>query len=143
MKKIIIATAALFLSSFLFAAEPTAKVLESFEKAFQNAKDVRWFDHEGFYEVRFTYNEIQSQINYDADGNILKTIRYYKGENLPLSVQAKLNNRFKGKTVFGVTEISQDEKTNYYIVLEDATHWVHINADSYGGMYIKKKFKKA
>ena len=134
------------LSLSIYAAPPAAvneKVLQAFEKSFKNASDVVWNEYKDCFEVKFLHNSIDSRITYDVDGNILRSIRYYGEEQLPLFVRAKLQKQYAGKTVFGVTELASEGELDYYIVLEDATSWNHVKCTSTGHMEVYKKFKKA
>ena len=143
MKKIFLA-ALVFVSSFsAMANDPNEKVLEAFHKTFPHVKDVAWVENEHSYEVKFKQNEILSKVTYDKEGNILRTLRYYYEQNLPLLVLSKVKSKFSDKKIFGITEESSDAGTFYHIILEDAKNWINITADSYGAITVDKKFKKA
>ena len=125
------------------ADDPSQKVLDAFHKTFPNVKDVAWTENQHSYEVKFKQNEILSKVTYDLDGNIVKTLRYYYEQNLPLLVLSKVKSKFNGKKIFGVTEESSDNGTYYHIILEDEKHWVNVTADSYGSIRVDKKYNKA
>jgi hypothetical protein len=143
MKKILLAAIVFAFSFRAMADDPNQKVLEAFNKTFPHVKDVAWTENEHSYEVKFKQNEILSKVTYDMDGNILKTLRYYYEQNLPLLVLSKVKSKFNDKKIFGVTEESSDEGTFYHIVLEDEKHWINITADSYGSIKVDNKFNKA
>jgi hypothetical protein len=144
MKKILLSAAIVFAFSFTaMADDPTQKVLDAFNKTFPHVKDVAWTESEQSYEVKFKQNEILSKVTYDRNGNIVKTLRYYYEQNLPLLVLSKVKNKFSDKKIYGVTEESSEEGTFYHIILEDEKHWINITADSYGGIKVDKKFNKA
>jgi uncharacterized protein YkuJ len=147
MKKIILAAAALIaFSAKMFAGtDPIVgeKVLEAFKKTFLNVKEVSWSEMPQAYEVKFKQDQITARVTYDRDGNILKTIRYYSENQLPILVLTKLKNKYSDKKVFGVTEVSSDEGVYYHIVLEDEKDWTNVKADSYGSMTVESKLKKA
>ena len=143
MKKILLAAIVFAFSFRAMADDPNQKVLEAFNKTFPNVKDIAWTENEHSYEVKFKQNEILSKITYDKDGNIMKTLRYYYEQNLPLLVLSKVKSKFSDKKIYGVTEESSDEGTYYHIILEDEKHWINITADSYGGIKLDKKFNKA
>jgi len=144
MKKILLAAAIVFSFGFrAMADDPNQKVLDAFNKTFPHVKEVAWTENEQSYEVKFKQNDILSKVTYDKDGNILKTLRYYYEQNLPLLVLSKVKNKFSGKKIFGVTEESSETGTFYHIILEDEKHWINITADSYGAITVDKKFNKA
>ncbi len=144
MKKIFLA--AIVFASFSFRAmadDPNAKVLEAFNKTFPHVQDVAWTENEQSYEVKFVQNSILSRITYDKEGNIIRTLRYYKEQGLPILVLSKVKSKFSDKKIFGVTEEASEEGTFYHIILEDEKHWVNITADSYGSIKVDKKYNKA
>ena len=145
MKKLLFA-AATFISLSSFANPPAdidAKVIKAFNETFAYARDVVWNEMDGFYEVTFKQNDIQSRVQYDAEGNVLASIRYYSEQQLPLNVLAKVKKNYAGKKVFGVTEVANEEMVVYEIVLEDEKNWIIVQADAAGTMVQKKKYKKA
>ena len=146
MKKLLVFAAAALFTMNIFAMNTETvneKVLNAFEQSFKNASNVMWHEGKYGYDVRIIDNSIDTRVSYDNEGNILRTIRYYGEEQLPLLVRAKLQTQFVGKKVFGVTELSTAEALDYYVVLEDGTTWSHVKCNSNGDMQVYKKFKKA
>ena len=146
MKKILLAAFAVVLTCTAFAnpgKDVNEKVLDAFQKTFVNASQVVWHEFPDYYEVRFLQGNIDSRVKYDTQGKILEAVRYYKEENLPLLVKAKINTKYPDKKIYGVTEISSDAELSYYIVLEDGKTWTNIKCDYLGNISLQKKFKKA
>ncbi len=146
MKKIFLTAVTTLFTFVLFAAEPVSineKVLQAFQKSFKHAQDVSWHEYNTHYEVKFTHNAVDSRITYDTEGNILKTIRYYGEDQLPLFLRAKLQKQYKDKKVFGVTELAEEGQLDYYVILEDEKNWIHVKCDAVGSMSVYKKYKKA
>lgn len=144
MKKFITFATALICSVVLYAApSPTEKVLEAFKKTFEQAKDVNWSEFNERYEASFKQNNIPCRVVYDADGNVLRSIRYYKGDGLPILIQGKLTSKHSSQTVFGVTEVSTPSEVVYHIVLEDKGNFYNVQSDSFGNIQMGKKFTKS
>lgn len=143
MKKILLAAIVIASSFTALADGPSQRVLDAFNKTFQNVKEVAWTENEQSFEVKFKQNEILAKVTYDKEGNILKTLRYYYEQNLPLLIFSKVKTKFADKKIFGVTEESSEGGTFYHIVLEDEKHWINITADSFGGIKVDRKFNKA
>lgn len=143
MKKIFLAALSFAIGFTAMATDPNEKVLEAFKKTFQNAEEVAWTENPNSYEVKFKQNEILSKVTYDKEGNIIRTLRYYHEQQLPLLVLSKVKSKFSDKKIFGVTEEASQEGTFYHITLEDEKNWVQITADIYGAIKVDKKFKKA
>jgi len=146
MKKIILSAATLLCAVLMFAGtlpEVNEKVLKAFESTFKNVTDVAWQEFDDHYQVSFKQSAIISRANYDKDGNLLSTRRYYSGDQLPPNILAKLKNKYAEKKIFGVTEISTEESIEYTIVLEDERKWYFISADASGSLWLDKKYNKA
>ena len=145
MKKLIILTCLFAALSVAASAPPevTEKVLKAFNETFMKATDVVWHETQNLYEASFKQSEIISRAIYDAEGNLLRTTRYYSQENLPINILTKLQKRYAGKSVYGVTELSAEDEVSYHITLQDETNWYMIKADNFGNLELSKKFKKA
>jgi hypothetical protein len=145
MKKLIILTG-LFAALSVAASSPpevSEKVLNAFNKTFMKATDVVWHEMRNLYEASFKQSEIISRAIYDANGNLLRTTRYYSQENLPIHILTKIQKKYAGKSIYGVTELSTGDGVSYYITLQDDTHWYVVESDSWGSLEQTKKFKKA
>jgi len=127
MKRIFLAAASLFCSMIVLSAEPVnEKVMQAFTQSFKNVQDV-----------------VSARISYDADGNIVKSLRYYAEDQLPFYVRARLQKQYAGKKIFGVTELLEWDQMNYFIVLEDEKGWTHVKCNGAGSMETVKRYKKA
>jgi hypothetical protein len=146
MKKILIAAVIIGSSFHLMAAntiDVSEKVLHAFNKTFPNVKDIRWSESRDYYEVHFKQEQIISRVTYDREGNIVKTLRYYYGEQLPILVLERTRNKFPDHTIYGVTEEATTEETLYHIILQDDKNWILITSDIGGTITVNKKYKKA
>lgn len=123
--------------------EVNEKVLKAFKETFVKATDVVWHEMDHSYEANFKQAEIVTRAIYDAEGNLLRTTRYYLEESLPIHILTKLKKRYSGKSVFGVTEISENEDVSYYISLQDDKNWYIVKSDSWGSTELTKKYRKA
>jgi len=145
MKKLIIFTC-LFAALSATASNPpevSEKVLKAFSETFMKATEVVWHEVQNLYEASFKQSEVISRAIYDQDGNLLRTTRYYSQENLPINILTKLQKRYAGKSVYGVTELSTDDEVSYHITMQDEKNWYIIKADNWGGLELEKKYKKA
>ena len=143
MKKLVVFFfATLFVASAF--ADPNEKVLKSFTETFANAKNVKWNEYVDHYSVSFLYQNIRSRINYDKDGNILRSIRYYDPSMLPLNIFTRLKKeQGSSRQLNGVTEITENNETVYFIKVETPKHWITLRVDEVGNSEVYEKYKKA
>lgn len=125
------------------AEKVNEKVLNVFKKTFPLAQQVSWQEFSDRYMVHFTENNIQVVVDYDKDGNYLQSKRYYQEDNLPINILYKVRKKFSGKKIFGVTELSTEISTIYYIKLEDNQNWTTVKVDAYGSMEVVDEYQKA
>jgi hypothetical protein len=119
------------------------KLLKAFHDAFPQASTVDWKENEDSYFVHFKENEAISEIQYDHDGNFIESERFYSDvELLPLHLAWELNKKFKGKTVFGVTEINNDTETTYYVKMQDDKEWITVRGTAFGIDRVVERFDK-
>jgi hypothetical protein len=136
-------TIALVNHAFAFnEKDVTEKVLKAFKNTFPLAEKVRWQEFSDRYMVHFQESNIEIIVDYDKDGNYLQSKRYYQEDNLPINILYKIRKKFADKKIFGITELSNDLSTEYYVKLEDDMNWTTVKIDSLGSMEVVEKYKK-
>ncbi|HZH64587.1 MAG TPA: hypothetical protein VEY10_06800 [Flavisolibacter sp.] len=127
-----------------FAAPPVSeKVLKVFTELFPSVQDAKWYTFDTYYQVYFDKDDIKCRIKYDFDGKIISTTRYYGEKTVCPFLKAKLAQKFSGKKIFGVTEITSEDEMIYEFVLEDDKSWLKVKSDATGQMQVADKFNKA
>ena len=142
MKKVLTVICAVLMAAATYAYEPNEKVLKSFRETFTQAEDVRWDESSDFFTVSFVSSGIRSKVNYDKEGNMLSSIRYYSPQMLPLNIFSKLKKENPKKNLFGVTEVTTGNDVTYYIKMEDGKHWFTMKVDESGNSQVYEKYKK-
>ena len=147
MKNLIL-SATLMISFVLSAttakADPVSeKVQSKFVKLFSNVVDVSWSNAGKNYDAFFVLDNIKTRATFDSKGNLIQTIRYFGGEELPENVLKAIKSEYKGKEIHGATEVINKYGSNYRIVLKDSKYYTHINANSEGETQLVSEFKRA
>jgi hypothetical protein len=145
MKKLLAIFAATFFIASVYAFDPNVneKVLKSFNETFSSAEDIKWQEFDKYYTVTFSQAGIQSKVNYDLNGNMLSSLRYYAPQLLPLNIYNRIKRSYSKKEMFGVTEVTFNNDVVYYIKLQDQKHWITVKVDGVGNTQIVEKYKKA
>jgi hypothetical protein len=142
MKKVVAIVFGVLLTAGAYAFDPTEKVLKAFNETFSSAEEVRWEEFPNYFSVSFVSSGIRSKVNYDKEGNMLSSLRYYSPELLPLNIIHQVNKEFPKKKMFGVTEATTGGAIAYYIKMEDSTRWYTLKVDADGHSQIVEKYKK-
>lgn len=124
-------------------SEVNEKVLKAFKETFTNAKDVVWQEYEDFYQANFKQDEIQMRAQYDQEGSLIKTIRYYGEKNLLPNILSKLKKKYGSKEIFGVTETTSADEVSFVVTLRDAKDYYIVKSDVYGNLEQREKFQRA
>jgi len=152
MKKLILLCFVALGSSGIFAApldltsiDASAKIRKVFHHSFPEVTNPTIINAGDFYLVYFADKATNSSchIYYDAEGNVIETIRNYTAEGLNPFMRAKIDSKYKGKNVFGVTDVADANEHFYEIILQDAKSLWVIHANDDGSMYVQRKYKKA
>jgi hypothetical protein len=142
MKKLFVILACALLTVSAYADDPNEKVLKSFNETFSGAEDVKWEEFSTYYTVSFVNAGIRSKVNYDKEGVMLGSIRYYSPSMLPLNIQNKLKKEYSKKSLFGVTEVTFGTDVTYYVKMEDEKNWITVKVDTGGNSQVTEKYKK-
>lgn len=144
MKKMLFNLLLLGAVSFAFATPPVnEQVMKQFTALFPTVQDARWFESGNDYEVYFEKDDVKYNIRYDRSGKIISTRNYYPGSKLCPFIKSKVTEKFSGKSIFGVTEITTNDEMYYVVVLEDDDTWTNVHADATGRLNVLEKMKKA
>ena len=130
-------------SAFAFGPfDPNEKVLKAFNETFSTAVEVRWEEFPKYFAVSFVSGGIRAKVNYDKEGNMISSLRYYNPQLLPLYILNKVSQENSKKKLFGVTEVTYGGVIAYYIKLEDKTNWYTLKVDPDGNSQMVEKYKK-
>ena len=146
MKKLIYL--AVLLTGFAATAAPSPntiseKVLKAFNETFTAAQDVTWHEYSDYSQANFRQDDVQVRAQYDADGKLLKTTRYYAEKQLLPNIVSKLKQKYAGKVIGGVTETTSDEEVSFVINIKDDKNWYIVKSDVYGNLQQIEKYKRA
>lgn len=147
MKNLILSAAFIFTLAGAATAAPVEpaneNVLRTFSQIFKEAYNVSWTNTGNHFEAYFEGdNNIKTRALLDVKGNLVQTIRYYQGDDLPSNVLYSIKKDFKNKEIWGVTEISNKNGVNYRIILKDDKHYTHVNANTAGETEVVSRYKR-
>ncbi len=118
------------------------KMVEKFTVNNPKAENIKWSDNEGRKEVYYTNADVTCHIWFDANGQVIKTRRYYSEKDLAPFLKARINEEFPGKKIFGITENSDARSLNYVITLQDETNWITVKSTATGEMTVTTTLQK-
>ena len=137
MKNLIVSIATVLATGltpvFANAADDDPRAAKIFAKEFAGAQNIKWTQLEdGYLRVTFLLNGVAAESFFDADAELLGTIRNLFYNQLPLSVMQTVNNRFAEAVVLDVREITNPEGTTYKVALEQKGRKYTVKLNSLG-----------
>ena len=151
MKKLILLCVVAACSTGIFAVPMdsnsfvgSAKIRKIFHQNFPEISNPTITNVGKFYVVSFTGQENNSscRIYYDAEGNVVQTIRNYKAEKLTPFIRSKIESKYKGKSIFMVTDVSDENEHFYDVIIQDSKSLWIVHAKDDGTMFVQKKYKR-
>lgn len=142
MKKLLTVLCSMLFIAGAYAFEVNEKVLKSFQETFSSAEEVKWEEFKTYYTVSFVHSGIRSKVNYDKDGRMLGSIRYYAPQMLPLNIYNRLRIDYSKKDLYGVTEVTFGTDVTYFVKMQDDRNWITVKIDGTGNSSIHEKYKK-
>ncbi len=118
------------------------KVVQTFHEVFQHAENVVWAHSHQLYEASFTSDAVRVTALLDKNGNLIRTLKYYKEDDLPSNILFQIKKQYHTQQVWGVTEVSEESGIYYFIILRDDAHWYHLKADGQGEIELQSKAER-
>jgi hypothetical protein len=125
--------------------DSSVKILKIFHQNFPEITDYSIYKDGDSYIVSIINKRNNSlcKVYYDTKGNILQTIKYYNEEDLPTFIRSKVDSKYRGKAISGITEFTNDDDHFYQVALEDSKSLLIVRFDSWGVMYNEMKYANA
>lgn len=139
MKKIILYAASLFMMTAI-AAEPGSSLKQKFNATFPNAKNIKWNDDKAGYYVNFMCNGNFNKAFYNKEGDFVCSWKYSNGNDLPVNIIIKLNKKFEGANILGVTEYTSEDNTFFNVKLSKGKKLYSLNISVDGSITGEEKF---
>lgn len=124
-------------------ADISGKVLKSFHRDFPNVHKQEIKNCGNSVIVYFEDDRSSCRVFYDLNGELKEMIRYYDASKLSPFIRSKVNEKFAGKEISGVTEVVSDNSRFYQINVQDTKVWYQIRCDADGTITTEKKWHKS
>lgn len=123
MKNLKIAAFALFTTAAVSAQDLMtdqipANLIATFQKAHPSATDAEWEMDNETYKVEFDIADMENEIWYSKDGNILKTEMEISENDLPIAVKKTVQSKYPNYNIDEVEVNEENGKKMYEVELE-------------------------
>jgi len=115
---------------------------QEFNKYFANVENVKWSKEEGGYlQAAFTWANHRTLAYFNANGEFVGSIRGITISQLPLIVVRTLDKNYNKAIILEISEITNEEGTQYRLIIEDERKKYLLRLNSFGDVVKKEKVK--
>lgn len=146
MKRAMMALAVLLITGFTATTAQDSSVIEhrvlsAFENEFSFAKNIKWNREGENTKVSFTLNDQAFLAWYSPEGELLSVARNILYMQLPLAVIKTFEQYYADAQLAGITEVTRNNETVYYIQSERRGKKYLLQASPSGHVSVIKKIK--
>jgi hypothetical protein len=132
-----------FSNSFAKSFEGVSqKIMQSFQKEFTNAKDVKWETSKDFSKATFKLNDQVMFAYYAENGELLGVSRNIISSQLPINLLNELKKNYTQYWITDLFEMASSNETSYYVTLENSEAVTVLKSSGANGWEIYRKDKK-
>jgi len=100
------------------------KVRKAFESSFKNAREMRWYEANKNYLVKFIQDDQEHNVLYRKNGSPIYHITYGYEKNLPKPTSNLVKSRYEDFKIAKVFNIKQDRRDIWIVNLENSDYMV-------------------
>lgn len=102
--------------------EISVRAYRFFHKEWSAIKNEVWYRTDKEFIVTFFHNSHRKKAFFNLRGNFLCSLEYYSGKDLSEALAGTIKNKFPDYQIKVVTEVASQEKTSYFITIENKAY---------------------
>ena len=141
---LVTAAASLFtnVSSATDKIDITPAVIQSFKSTFAQASEVNWSVSDNLYKAEFALNGQYASVFYEADGNLVATMRNISSQQLPITLQASLKKEYADFWISELIEVTNADGISYYVTIQNGDNKLILRGSAFTKWYTFQKIRK-
>ena len=100
------------------------KVRKAFESSFKNAQQMRWYEANKNYLVKFIEDDQEHNVLYRKNGRPIYHVAYGYEKNLPKATRNLIKSRYEDFKIARVFNIQQDRRDIWIVNLENKDYMI-------------------
>src|SRR5688572_21266696 len=121
----------------------SAKVLDNFQKTFQNSSEVLWSAKGKATCAYFKQNGSPVRVVYNEKGKLQSTTRYYDGDKIPMEIRNTISRNGFDLDIVHATEIRTRYSTSTFVNMENRKSYLTVQILPNGEISVVQEYKKA
>ena len=100
------------------------KVLKHFNKKYNNATQVKWYQFDDSFLATFSTGGTLTRSLFNKKGRMIYSINYFSERQLPVDVKKMITNKYENYKITGAAKVLQDNRKIWIVKLADKFNYV-------------------
>lgn len=110
--------------------EVNEKLNKAFQQHFFDAQNIRWYESDKRFIVKFIMSEQQNMALFEKNGHLIWQITYGEEKHLPCEVRKLVKSNYFDYNIKMVFQVFQDNRTVWVINMEDEKNLVVVRVEN-------------
>jgi len=107
----------------------SARVNKAFSHFFQNASNLRWYEINKKFLVKFIQNDQENRALFTKNGQLVYHISYGAEKHLPAEVRHLIKSNYYDQSITRVLKVNQDSRNIWVVSMEDAKDHIMVRVE--------------
>jgi hypothetical protein len=107
----------------------SARLNKAFSQVFQNATNLRWYELENKFLVKFIMDDRENRALFTRKGTLVYHVAYGSEAFLPGDVRHLVKSNYYDQAITRVLKVEQDKRTIWIISLEDVKDYIWVRVE--------------
>jgi len=107
----------------------SARVNKAFSQFFQNASNLRWYEIDKKFLVKFIQNDQENRALFTKNGQMIYHISYGTEKHLPFEVRKLVKSTYYDQSITRVLKVNQDKRNIWVVSMEDAKDHIMVRVE--------------
>ena len=111
------------------SAVVNAKINKAFSQFFAGATNLRWYEIDKKFLVKFIMNDQENRALFTKNGQLVYHITYGSEDFLPKDVRHLVKTKYYDQKITRVLKVNQDDRNIWVISMEDARNLIMVRVE--------------
>ena len=107
----------------------SAKVEKAFSKRFPRSSNMRWYQMDKNYLVKFIQDDQENKALFTKGGSLVYQIKYGEEKNLPTDVRSMIKSTYFDQSITRVLQVNQDRRNIWVVSMEDPKNYIWVRVE--------------
>ena len=107
----------------------SARVSKAFSQLFPDASNMRWYQLDQKFLVKFIENDQENKALFGKGGSLIYHIKYGEEKHLPTDVRRIIKSTYFDQSITRVLKVNQDQRNIWVVSMEDPKDYIWVRVE--------------